>query len=135
MEQKILDARVSGVSFCQISKDELQWHIDQIMLKGAAISGCSLPNTEFFAQIIGEELSEFILNFGFSELTYDELLLALRMNVKGGFKLPVGLEVEFINFFGNCFNIDFFSKIIANYMAVRNQLDRKLQNHIDGYEL
>lgn len=130
----IIEARLTGVSFSQIEYDTVRWHIDQIMLRGAAISGCCVPATEFFAEIIAEELTNFISNFGYSELTYEELLLALRINSKGGYKFPSGIELDSVPFFGNCFNIDYYSKVLSNYLSVRKMLDRKLENHIDGYE-
>lgn len=122
------------MSFGQIEKDKIRWHVDQIMLRGAAISGCAVPSTEFFAEIIADEISVFILEFGYSDLTYEEILLALRMNTKLGYDFPDGIEWEYVSFFGNCFNIDYFSKIMTNYMALRKILDRKLQNLIDGYK-
>jgi hypothetical protein len=106
--------------------------IDQILLRGAAISGCALPSTEFFAEIIGEELEIFIKDFGYSELTTEEILLAMRLNSRGDFKYP-GETIEKVIFFGNCFNVEYFSKILYNYMVLRNILDRKIQNTIDGY--
>ncbi len=118
-----MKARQTGVSFCLIDGEHKRWYIDQILLKGAAIGGCAVPNTEFFAEIIGDELDYFILNFGYEELTYEEILLALRLNTKIKFKIPQGVEIEQIQFYGVCFNIDYFSK----------EFDRKLQNQIDGY--
>jgi len=103
------------------------------MLRGAAVSGCVVPGTEFFAEIIAEELTAFILEFGYKDLTYDEIILALRINSKGGYKYPTGVDLEPVVFFGNCFNVDYFSKILSNYMVIRTLLDRKLQNVIDGY--
>ncbi len=102
------------------------------MLHGAGISGCPLPSTEFFAEIIAEEILEFILNFGYADLTYEEILLALRINSKGGFKHPSGLELDPVPFYGNCFNVDYFAKVMANYQVIRNYVDRKLQNYLDG---
>lgn len=131
-ENKVIAARLKGFSFSQIEEDKLRWYVDQIMLRGAAISGCVVPNTEFFAEIIAEEVTTFILDFGYKDLTYDEILLALRINAKGGYTYPTGIELETIPFFGNCFNIDYLSKVLSNYMAIRNLLDRKLQNLIDG---
>lgn len=131
-ESKIIAARLESVSFCQIEESKLRWHIDQIMLKGAAISGCALPNTEFFADVISEEIKSFILEFGYEELTYHEIILAMRANSKGGLKYPSGIELDQVVFFGNCFNVDYFAKVISNYMAMRNILDRKFQNFIDG---
>ncbi len=134
-EKRIFEARQIGVSFCNIPVEEMQWYIDQIMLRGAAIGGCAVPNTEFFAEIIGEELAIFIKDYGYGELTYEEILLALRLNAQGGLKHPSGMDIEPVHFFGVCFNIDYFSKIMANYMSFRTQLDRKIQNKIDGYSL
>jgi hypothetical protein len=110
----------------------MRWHIDQIMLRGAAISGCIVPGTEFFAEIIAEEITVFILDFGYRDLAYDEVLLALRINSKGGYRYPTGIELEPVSFYGNCFNVDYLAKVLVNYMAIRNLLDRKLQNIIDG---
>lgn len=131
-ENKIIKARLESVSFCQIEEEKVRWHIDQIMLKGAAISGCPLPNTEFFADVISEEIKAFILEFGYEELTYAEIILALRINSKGGLRYPSGIELEQVTFFGNCFNVDYFAKVLSNYMAIRNIMDRKFQNFIDG---
>ena len=105
------------------------------MLRVASICGCALPNTEFFARFIAEEIATFILDFGYEELTLEELLLAFRFNAKGGMKYPSGTEVDQVPFFGNCVNVDYIAKVLSNYMVFRKVLDRKLQNKIDGYEL
>lgn len=132
IEKKIIDCRCKGLSFCQLAKDELVYAIDQIMLRGAAISGCALPQTEFFAGFISSELSIFINKFGYGELTLEEILLAMRLNSKGLW-YPSGLEIDPIQFTGVCFNVNYIAKVLANYMIMRNQLDRVFQNQIDGY--
>jgi hypothetical protein len=38
-----------------------------------------------------------------------------------------------VEFRGNCFNVDFVSNVLSAYMSMRNSVDRKLQNQIDGY--
>jgi hypothetical protein len=130
-----LKARLSGLAFSQIDPDKVRWYIDQIMLKGAAISGCAIPNTEFFAEIIGDELLAFISDFGYGDLSYEEIVLALRINAKGGYVYPSGLELEPVSFLGHCFNIDYFSKVMSNYLKIRSLMDRKFQNIIDGYSV
>lgn len=132
-EEKVLKARVVGLSFCEIDKDLIRATIDQIMLRGAAIYGCLLPQTEFFANFIAEELEDMIFYFGFSELTEKEILLALRLNCITGIRLPSGLEIDKIPFYGNTFNISFISAVLENYMKLRNNLDSKIKNQIDGY--
>lgn len=104
------------------------------MLKGAGIYGCSLPQTEFFAKIIADELQVLLNDFGFCELTEDEILLALRLNYRTGVRVPSGLELEKIYFSGNTFNIFFIASILEKYMTIRNQLDRRFKNLLDGHE-
>lgn len=108
--------------------------LDQIMLRGAAIVGCALPNTNFFADFIEHELNIFINEYGFKELTLQEVLTALRLNECSGVRFPSGVEIERVTFSGSCFNVSYISKILSNYLILRNMLDRKLQNFIDGYE-
>jgi hypothetical protein len=133
LENKMVFARTNDVPFSDLSEKRLKTEIDQIMVRGAAISGCPLPNTDFFADIIAEEIKIFIMDFGYQDLTVPEIFLAMRMNSRGGFKYPSGLDIEQVQFYGSCFNVDFLSKVLANYMTLRNILDRKFQNHIDGY--
>lgn len=128
-EAKIFEARLTGVSFSQLSEKDLRISVDQIMLRAAAICGCVLPNTEFFAKFISEEISNFIINFGYGEYTLEEILLAFRINAK------LNSDSGHIHFTGNCINVDYVAKILANYTIYRIVLDRKFQNKIDGYEL
>lgn len=128
-----MEARQDGLPFSELDEDESKTSIDQIMLRGAAICGCPLPHTEFFADIISDEIKKFVNDFGYSDLTLEEILLSLRVNSKGGLRHPSGVEIEQVGFIGNCFHVDFLSKVLNNYFAFRTNLDRKFQNHLDGY--
>jgi hypothetical protein len=134
VEVKILKARNSGLSFCEIDDELIRATLDQIMLRGAAIYGCSLPQTEFFAGYIASELEIMIRSFGYAELTEEEILLGLRLNCCSGIKFPSGVEVQKIIFTGNTFNVFFISNVLEVYMRLRNILDRKFENMIDGHE-
>jgi hypothetical protein len=112
---------------------ETKLALDQIMLRGAAMCGCALPNTDFFADFIACELEIFINQYGFTEFTLQEILTALRLNESQNLRFPSGLEIERVVFSGNCFNVAYISKVLGNYSVLRNMFDRKLQNHIDGY--
>ena len=57
-EKKIIQARYSGLSFCELSELDQRIAIDQIMFRGAASSGCALPQTETFASFIAEEINK-----------------------------------------------------------------------------
>lgn len=117
-----------------MAEDELVWATDQIMIRSVALYGCSLPQSDFLAQFISEETRKLILEFGFPELTLDEILLALTINTKADIKFPSGNELRQIEFTGVYFNTNFLSKVLDNYISLRQILDRKIQNHIDGYE-
>lgn len=132
-ERKILKARIYDWSFCQLSEAEQRVAIDQIMFRGAAICGCSLPQTELFAKFISEEITIHILEFGYAEYTLDEILLALRINSTGKIKNSAGDDMEQVYFSGAVINVIYLSKILSNYRILRNHLDRQLQNKIDGY--
>lgn len=97
------------------------------MIRIAGLYGCALPSTEFYARFIADEIKIFFKDFGYGELTLEEILLAFRLNVLPGF--------ETIPFSGLCVNVDFISKVINEYLNTRKLLDRKLQNKLDGYEL
>lgn len=135
VEHDILNERRVGISICQKVGVSLKVDVDQLILIGAAIFGCAIPTTEYFADIIGKELILFIYESEIESLTFDEMLLAMRFNTKSNFNPPKGLDIELVSFTGAYFNISFFSKIIFNYLQVRNQLDRKIQNQIDGYAI
>lgn len=135
IEQDILNERRTGISICQKEGDSLKVDVDQLILIGAALFGSAIPATEFFADIIGKELVIFIYDAEIESLTFEEMLLAMRFNTKSNFNPPKGLDIELVSFTGAYFNISFFSKIIFNYLQVRNQLDRKIQNQIDGYAI
>jgi len=132
-EKKIIKNRLIGMSFSQLPEKELRFTADQIILNAAAISGCPTPVTDFFADVLTNQINEYINEFGFNELTIKEIVLAFQLNTKGGLRHPSGLEIEKVNFSGTCFNIDFLSGVLTNYLALRNNLDRKLENFLDGY--
>lgn len=133
IENKIIDKRLIGLSFCQLDEDSLKTSVDELILKASAITGCALPQTEFFADILTKEIVSYINEFGYGELTIDEIIFSLRLNAKGKLKWPSGVEIEQIKFSGNNFNIDFFANVLFNYFQLRDILDRKCQNFLDGH--
>lgn len=134
MEIKILKARSDGLSFCELNESDIRIAIDQIMFRGAAICGCSLPQTEVFATYLAEEISKFILEFGYEELTLSEILLSLSINATGSkIKNPAGEDLDPVPFTGNTINVFYLGKILRNYKILRDNLDRKIENQLDGY--
>jgi hypothetical protein len=133
-EKEIITARLEGDSFINLTELEQRLGTDQLMFAGAAISGCSLPNTEMFAKAISDQLIIFINKFGFSEYTLAELLLSMQINANASFVDCDGELVEQIVFSGRCFNVIYISKILRAYKVTRNFLDRKLQVQIDAQQ-
>lgn len=133
VQKKILDARQLGLAISQEDEVTTKFWINEIMLSGAALSGCQLPTTDFFADKIVEEMKISFLDFGYSEYTFREILLAMRLNTKIGIKYPSGDVIEPVTFVGNCFNIAFLSRILYNYSVLRNNLDSIIFNFLDGY--
>lgn len=133
IDKKILKARCSGLSFCELNEDDSRVATDKIMFTGAAASGSALPQTEFFAKFIADVLIDFINNFGYEELTLDEILLAIMINADGRTRTISGEHLEQIEFTGVCFNVGYISKILKNYKTLRDSLDRQLENKLNGY--
>lgn len=132
-EMMIADARSEGLSFCELKDLEMRVVVDQIMFRGAAITGCCLPQTESLAKFIADEIIILIFNFGYQELTEQEIFLSMRLNALGDLRNPCGEDFKQVSFSGNSMNTVYLAKVFKNYMSLRNNLDRKIQNELDGY--
>jgi hypothetical protein len=135
VEKLIFGARLKGASISTVPEEELNKILNDIVIRLTAICGCPLPNTEYFANILAKEINDFLIKFKFEQYTLSEIILAFQLNSGGYLKHPTGENIESIKFTGAFLNIDYMAKVLNNYREVRNLLDRKLQNHIDGYEL
>lgn len=124
---------MQGDAFCDLEDEDIRLATDQLILKGAAIYGCPMPTTEGFAEIISSQLVAFLNSFGYGHLTVSEMILAMHMNAAGVFRYNSGDYADRIEFTGNNFNVMFLAKILELYRGLRNALDRKFQNHIDGF--
>lgn len=133
LEELIFESREDGLSFCQLDETGKKHAIDQIILRGSAVCGCPVPETEYFAGIIGEEVSTFIEKFGYGNLNLAEILLAIRMNAKTDIRFPSGNERDIAVFSGGFLNIIFLGKVLTNYLIFRNLLDSRIKNAIDGF--
>lgn len=133
LELKICNARISDISLFTFDKKELPGIFNTILLRICALSGSTLPNDESFIFIIREELIDFILNFGYEDYTASEITLAFDINCSINLKYPSGIDANRISLFGQYLSVDYISKILFNYSGLRNLLDRKFQNQIDGY--
>lgn len=106
--------------------------MDLLIFKACAISGAELPPTDFFANIVSQEFVNFLLEFGYANYSIEEFLLAYKFNADG-IKYPSGNSVEKVYFKG-VLSVNLSADVFSNYKILRDLLDRKLQNKIDGYE-
>ena len=129
IELKILEARIGSDGNIADSED----FGEELLLKTSAIHGVKIPDSVGFSEILSGEIENMILEGDFSILSYEEVLLAIRINANSSFQFPSSTDVEKVKFYGNFVSPEFISKILLNYMTVRNELDKKLKNFIDGF--
>ena len=134
VENLILDARLEGESLCELPADELRIATDQIILNCSAITGSEMPYTELFANVLSEQIVSFLMDFGYPSYTLKEVLLSMTINCTQKFLVSDVVDIDEITFTGRCVNVNFISKVLKNYSMLRNSMDRKLQNFIDGYK-
>ncbi len=117
IERKIFDSRQVGKAVSDLSDEELDVSVTGIIFKIAVICGCSLPDQEAHIAALENEFIIFLKDYGYGELTTEEILSAFRMNSNGLFDKKVET-------FGKVFNIDFAGSVIRQYYEKRSDLDR-----------
>lgn len=133
VDYRIIDSRLEGISIFQYESLELKKYFNVVMLKISAITGAVIPPDARFIEIIRDEIVDFLLKFGYSNLTISEIILAFNLNSSIDMRYPVGIDLSKIELFGAHLNVDYISRVLHNYTTIRNLLDRKLENTIDGY--
>jgi len=115
-EIEILNARETGNSFCDLSKEDFEISITGILLAISVICGCQLPTNPMHIELLEKEFGIFLNDNGYSGLTYEEILTAFRMNAN--FKL--GEKVES---YGAIFNINYAAQVLRLYREKRGHID------------
>jgi len=103
-----------------------------LLVKVCAISGAELPPTDFFSNILSNEFIKFLFDFGYADYNIEEFLLSFRLNANG-MKYPSGDMMDKI-YFKKCMSINLAADVFGNYRILRNTMDTRLKNLIDGYE-
>lgn len=133
LESKIINARCSSVAISDLPPKKLKENIESMISSSVAIYGFYPPTSEGMIDLLTSEMTCYFLNNGFCHLTYDEFHLALQLNARGNLKFPSGVDAEPVKTFGATVSVKFVSDVLCLYMKFRDLLDRKIQNHIDGY--
>jgi hypothetical protein len=100
-----------------------------LIQKITAISACPNPSNEYL-DILEDCLKTFLPRFGFDILSFDELVLAFELNAVG---FSGHCETDKVKFYGKNLSVEYISDVLNNYKRHRWQLDRQIENFIDGY--
>lgn len=126
-EQKmIMKSRFIGKSFWEIPEDLRRHTTDEIIIAASAITGAGLPETELLGKYLSEEIVELITNYGYEDLTVEEIISAIRINVTNMIKNPNGEDLPVVELPHRvCTN--FLGGVLRNYKILRNGLDRLIE--------
>lgn len=135
IESLIIDVRGNedAISFCEMTADERQLAWDNILFNGTAFTGCLVPTSDILASRISNQISNYIFSFGYKDYTPEEVNLALQLNAHNNFDELSMLDLKVVEFSGSHFNLTYLASVLGNYKKIRDFLDRKLQNFLDGY--
>jgi hypothetical protein len=129
----ILASRKNGKSFWELDDETNQrYATDEIILAMAAITGAYMPETELLARYISDEIIRHIVDFGYEELTVDEIILSMRINLNPMIKNQLGEDIVHADApYRAC--VSFLAACLRNYMVLRKGMDRTIENSIKGY--
>lgn len=122
VELKILAARKTGKSLCDLTSEEYEVALTGIIFNISAIVGCQLPTHPAHVNALEKEFSIFLKDFGYSGLTYEEVLTAFRMNANFKF-------TEHAELYGAIFNIEYAAKVLKQYVGKRGNIDWKVSDY------
>jgi hypothetical protein len=131
-QKRIMAARFKGASFWQIPEDKHQFVVDEIIFTIAANVGCELPVSEMLARYLSDEIVIAINEFGYSHLTVEEIKLAVRISVLPNLKNPAGNDFSAIASPARV-SVSFLAAVLKNYCVLRDNLDRLIENKLNGY--
>jgi len=129
VKKLIIRARGRGLSFFEVAPEYIRSFTDSVIISIAAITGAELPESDLLANSLSKEVEVLLNDFGYSDLTLEEVLLAVRLNYSSSFKNPYGTDFE-IGVAGNRVNVAFLSVVLNNYKTYRDFMDIEFENKI-----
>ena len=57
----------------------------------------------------------------------------MQLNAHNNFDELGSLDLKVVEFTGTYFNLNYFASVLGNYKKIREHIDRKFQNFLDGY--
>lgn len=132
-EQKILRARQDGFSISQLEVEELTEKLGNALINISVITGHSLPQNKLHTDLLVDELTVYLFEYGYENLTIAEIIEAFRLNCSCNFRYADGDYAQQTAIFGEHISVDYVSKVLNTYFTFRKILDSNLKNIIDGY--
>jgi len=129
IDKAVINARLSGDAICDIRKEELSVLADVAIFKIAAIAGLSLPTSDKFADVLNEELLILLTEFGYTDITFEELVLAFRINYQH-YRTSGGHVFQPIIPYSTFFSINYASAVLDNYKSIRQIIERKIVEQV-----
>ena len=133
VDSLVLEARVDGnLSFSQLGDNMQKSVIRQLILRASAISGLPVSGSQFILDALEDQLCKYLLKFNFENLNESEMELAFQMNQLNNVYVGNLIEIDKVEPFGSFVSVAYMAKVLGNYRILRNAIDRKLKNFIDG---
>lgn len=132
IKKMIVNARRSGVSFWEISEDGVAHFTDRVIILTGSITGCEIPQMELTASALSDEIVALLNDFGYYELTLEEVILAVRLNFWPNLKNPAGNDFVKAEA-GVRVNTAFLGQCLYNYKVLRNVMETEFANKLKGY--
>ena len=121
-----------GVAFWEIPEEKLIHATDEIIFSISATYGLPTPTHNLQAEYLAKSILTVIEDFGYSEFTLAEIVLAIQLNTFDRLKNPLGEDlVQVPTPQGIC--SAFLASILRNYKILRDNLDRMIETRFLGY--
>lgn len=128
-ELMIIQARIDDKSFFSFDNGAKDIMISSLIVRICAMVGCNIPPDDYL-DVLEEMLLDFLSSFELDVLSYQEMILAFKINAIG---YSGELEIDQIKFTGRNLGVEYIANVLKNYMKQRNLLEGKMRNCIDGY--
>lgn len=103
-----------------------------LIVKSTTIMGFKIIPNEMFITDLSESIIEFLIDFRYDGLSWEEIYLAIRINGFSDKKQLSRIEFDYTPMETPHFNIAFLSSCLSSYMNVRNIVQSKIENMING---
>jgi hypothetical protein len=131
-EKIMIENRINGTSLIELTNQELKTLSDVCIFKIAAISGFSLSTDSTFADVLRDEFSIFLIEYGYSNLTFDEIVAAFRLNARGETRYESGDYALQIKPYSSFFNLNYAGEVLKIYLKLRTSFDYKAFQWLEG---